>query len=611
MFWKKLDWLVLGKESDNALVQRIFNIHCLLGVLIFLINVFVDAYIHVYWVVRLTTVFYTIVYFLFYYFSRFKGQYKKLAGPLLIVSLSSLNYSWFLLDGVNGGLVIGFILIVVVHSVTFPSKYGYLVPIIVILNYGVLVYINFTFPEWILNQYPTDLDRLIDGISLSFISIFISGFVVVYFRKAYERDRMAIKEKNEELINTEEELRRYTENLSVINRQLEEAKNEAERLHKQKSDFLTTISHEIRTPLNSVIGMSRLLNLENTPEEEKKKLQVMQYSANNLLTLVNDVLDFSKIEVGKIELEEVDVALKKLLDSILNQFQHLIEQKNISLELDYDQTIPEVISIDEVRLKQIMYNLISNSLKFTEEGMVVIKVRLLKQDKNEKTCQLYFEVKDTGIGIDKEKQSQIFKAFEQESIAINRKYGGTGLGLTITKELISLMGGKIELESVENKGSKFFFSLDLKYSDQVTITPEKEQASSTEDEELDLSFLNILVVDDNEMNLQLAEAIFQKWKVNIDITDNGREALEKVKQKEYDFILLDLQMPVMDGYKVAEEILEIEKGKEHKTPIIALTASVQKEVRERAMEIGMTDFLSKPFTHEDLQDMIFKYTRVR
>lgn len=609
MIFNRLNWLFTNYDDDYALEQKVFNIHCLLGVIIFLINIGVDAVTQVYWVVRVITAIYTVVYAAFYFLSRFKNKYEYLTVPLLFVSLSSLNYSWFFLDGVQGGITVAFILVAVVHAVTFPLRFGLLVPAIVGINYVILVYIHFNYPHLIDDHYPSETAKLIDGISLAIISIIISGLVIYLFRKSYDNEREKLKLKNEELLNAQEELKRYTENLYTINQQMEIAKNEAERLHQQKSDFLTTISHEIRTPLNSVIGMSRLIKLEQVSPEEQRNFKVLKDSANNLLSLINDVLDFSKIEAGKISLEEVNTSLKTLLVNTVSQFSHIEKEKAVKLNLHYDKRLPAYIYVDATRLKQVLYNLISNAMKFTEKGNVDVTVSYLEQKSTSEQVTIHFEVKDTGIGINESRQKFIFRAFEQESIAINRKYGGTGLGLSITKELINLMGSEIHLESIEDKGAKFFFELSLKIGEAKEEDEDHAQEASTE--EIDLSFLKILVIDDNDMNLQLAEAMFKKWNVIIDTADNGQDGLRLHGEKSYDFILLDLQMPVMDGYQVAQEIIKAETDFADKTPIIALTASVQKEVKEKVKSIGMIDFLSKPFTHEDLLEVIFKYTKVK
>lgn len=605
MLVSKLDWLVIGENKENALVQRIFNTHCLLGIIIFSINVVVDSYTKLEWVVRILTIMYLFIFCGIYYLSRFRGKFKCLTVPMFFVSLSAINISWFLLNGMNGGITVAFVLVAVVHSLTFPSSKSYWVPFVLFVNYFLLVFLNIKYPDWIHNQYPTQYDQMVDSVILAMTSIVVSGIVVVVFRRAYEKDRIAIKEKNIELISTEEKLRKHGENLSIINQELIEAKQEAERLHQQKSDFLSTISHEIRTPLNSVIGMARLLTLDGASPEDMKNLSILQFSANNLLNLINDVLDFSKIEAGKITLEELDHDFSKLFHSIVNQFTHLVNEKDIALKINYDKNIAQYLKIDDTRFKQIMYNLISNAIKFTHEGSVECKARLLNE--GEETCEVRIEVKDTGIGIGKERQELIFKAFEQESVAINRKYGGTGLGLSITKELVHLMGGEIKVESNVGGGTCFFFDVTLKKGENVEI----DDHLSVFDNGLDLSFLNILVVDDNAMNLQLAVAIFKRWNVAIKTADTGVTALDMVKKNKFDFILLDLQMPEMDGYQVAESIISMEKDEIDKTPIIALTASVQQEVKEKALGVGMTDFLSKPFAPEDLQAMIFKYSKVK
>lgn len=377
------------------------------------------------------------------------------------------------------------------------------------------------------------------------------------------------------------------------------AKETAERASKAKEDFLSTMSHEIRTPLNAVIGMAHLLQDENPAPHQIENLNALRFSADNLLVLINDILDYNKIESGKVTFENVEVDLKQLITSIRQSLALKAEEKGLRFNAIFDSDIPEVVLTDPVRLNQIITNLTSNAIKFTEKGFVKIEVMLEHEDTN--TAAVTFIVKDSGIGISKDQQISVFERFTQAEKATTRKYGGTGLGLAITRKLVELQGGQMHLTSEPNVGSEFSFTLTFVKGKVDEFVVNK---SSVEHDVFpaNLSGTKVLVVEDNQINQVVVTKFLKKWSVIVEVADNGKEALEKLDNNTYDLVLMDLQMPIMDGYEATAKI------KTHDTlkhlPIIALTASALSEERESVFKAGMDDFVTKPLNPQELYQKI-------
>ena len=390
------------------------------------------------------------------------------------------------------------------------------------------------------------------------------------------------------------------------------AKNYAEAANKAKSEFLANMSHEIRTPLNGIIGFTDLLKNTHLEEIQSKYMNTINQSAKTLMEIINDILDFSKIESGKLELEIKKYELHSLAKEVLDLFSYSTDSKHLDLRLTIEKNIPKYIWVDALRLKQILVNLMSNAVKFTENGSVELNVSL--KETNDELTTLQFSVIDTGIGIEENYQQKIFEAFSQGDSSTTRKFGGTGLGLSISNDLLKLMNSRLNLKSKPNEGSTFYFEIAVKVCDDLSLAPILEETATakvtTEQPTListSLKNYKIFIIEDNKINMLLAKTLIKQIIPNATIyeAENGKKAVEKFDIIEPDIVLMDVQMPVMNGYEATLEIRKKPKGKV--VPIIALTAGTIVGEREKCLEVGMNDYISKPIIKEILQTKVIQW----
>ncbi|GHN01325.1 hypothetical protein WSM22_28140 [Cytophagales bacterium WSM2-2] len=393
-------------------------------------------------------------------------------------------------------------------------------------------------------------------------------------------------------------------------RDIAQRKKDAEELlraQKAKELFLANISHEIRTPINGIAGLATLLSQNPNVNEQAAYLHAIQSAADNLKVIINDILDLASIESGKLKFEQIGFNLNDLLHSLINTFLFQASEKKIDLRYHLNEEANKIFIGDPVRLNQILLNLINNAIKFTNHGYISVNCTVKK--KEVKKYLLEFEVSDTGIGIPKDKLKTIFESFSQADASVTRKYGGTGLGLTIVKQLVELQNGSIQVKSEEGFGSTFSFTIPYELGSRANIKGHLAKDSPLLKKTL--KDLSVLLVEDNDVNRLYASSILKIWDCKIDTAENGYVAVEKIKNEEYDIVLMDIQMPVMDGFEATKAIRAIESKKN--LPIIALTANATRAAVEQCLSNGMNDCLPKPFTPEDLYNKLthFKGTTNR
>jgi len=396
-------------------------------------------------------------------------------------------------------------------------------------------------------------------------------------------------------------VRRTKNALQEKNQLIEGEKEKAKKSQKAKQQFLANMSHEIRTPINAIKGMTDILLRRNPEKSQLDYLTGIKQSTESLLVIINDILDISKIEEGRIELERIPLSIEESIAQVFAIMQYRAEEKGLELDTKISDTFPLVMG-DPTRLRQVLLNLVGNAIKFTHKGMVTISAKQI--DGNDEEAVVQFCVSDTGIGIEQNQANKIFLSFEQANTDTSRKFGGTGLGLSISKKLVKLHGGEIWVESEKDKGSQFYFTIPYKISDQEHELGGTEEIGAIDEIKNSLSGIQVLLAEDNTFNAIVAQEELEDaiQDIKVDIAENGSIAVEKYKMGNYDVILMDVQMPLMNGYEATQRIKAL--SKEHgKIPIIAMTANVLKEEVEKCYEVGMDDFIGKPF---DIDELIIK-----
>ncbi|MEA2029539.1 MAG: ATP-binding protein, partial [Campylobacterota bacterium] len=384
-----------------------------------------------------------------------------------------------------------------------------------------------------------------------------------------------------------------------LEQELIDARDMAQKANESKSIFLANMSHEIRTPLYGIIGLTNIILKSDLKPQQSNYLNKVKNSSEALLNIINDVLDYSKIEARKLSIEKNSFNFNELLQSIKDLFEYQIEQKGLELILDIDSSIPNRLLGDKLRIIQVLNNLLGNSIKFTDKGSIKVSVHPLAKD--QKNIKLHFCIQDSGIGIDKEDQTKLFAPFSQIDSSNTKKYRGTGLGLVITKEIVELMGGEMTLDSQKGVGSRFCFTLVLEYVD-----PIDKHTTLLSKEHKEVKFKgDILLAEDDEINQIVAKEYLKSYGLNISIAHNGKEAVELVQQKEFNLIFMDLQMPIMDGFSASKQMRQMGID----SPIIALSAAVMKSDRELTKQAKMDGHISKPIDLKELEEILYRYLK--
>jgi signal transduction histidine kinase/DNA-binding response OmpR family regulator len=381
--------------------------------------------------------------------------------------------------------------------------------------------------------------------------------------------------------------------------------NESDKRNKEvanmKEQFLANMSHEIRTPMNAMLGFTNLLRRTSLNADQRQYVQNIHSAGENLLALVNDILDLSKIEAGMMSLEETRFSLHSLVSSVSAMFSEKVKEKMLGFNILIDTNVPDILTGDAVRLTQILVNLLNNAVKFTEEGKIDVHISLLEH--TDEKVRVRISITDTGIGISKEKQQTIFERFQQAEAETTRRFGGTGLGLAIVKQLITLQQGTIELRSEPGRGSEFVVELTYTVPD---LNQLYEAALSAQEEAVPLQKISVLIAEDNAMNQQLISHLMKSWDIDHVIVNNGKEAIDELKSRHYSIVLMDIQMPEMDGY-VATHVIRNEM--KLSIPVIAMTAHAMTGEKEKCLQLGMNDYVSKPIKETVLYNMIGRHAQ--
>ncbi|MFV9616268.1 MAG: ATP-binding protein [Gammaproteobacteria bacterium] len=523
---------------------------------------------------------------LVYYFKNKKTEFLE-KSQLLLVLLLPFFLMWSLGGFFNGSTAMIWALFTPIAASIFMDKNNAL---IWFLAYFVLLLISGA----IQNFLSANITPIPEVARVTFFILNLgAGSAGLYLLVSYTSNqaKLAITKLNRK----QQELERKSEGLRVTNVQLAEARVSADTANIAKSDFLANMSHEIRTPMHAILGMTHLALKTELNDKQKNYIGKAHHSAENLLGILNDILDFSKIEANKLELEVVDFQLEAVIDNMITLIKLMAEEKGIQLSVCIDPDVPKYLNGDPLRLGQVLINLGDNAVKFSNQGDT-ISFNVTLQEETELDARLQFNVQDTGIGITPEQQEKLFHPFSQADNSTTREYGGTGLGLVISQKVVQMMDGEFWVESEQDVGSTFTFTVHLKkqQGSLSQIGSSDAQSKSTHNEATArLHGAKILLVDDNDLNQEYIRELLDMIGITVETAFNGQEALNLLAKQDFDGVLMDCQMPVMDGYEATRQIRKQEKFKD--LPVIAMTANAMKGDREKVLAVGMNDHIPKPF----------------
>jgi len=489
------------------------------------------------------------------------------------------------------------LLIVGIASVTLSPKWFLILESLTIISWGLVVQALPASPDWM-------------HFVFAFVSSLFLATAVFFVRlrnlKRLEEFHLQDVSQKKSLANALRSAEESNKALELSNIEIGKARDAADAANQAKSAFVANMSHEIRTPLNAVIGVANILLEDNLTSAQRENVQMIQTSGVHLLDILQDILDFAKIEANRLELDRAGFKLRESINVVCQMFQISAREKGLTLSVDIAEDLPNNLFGDEVRVRQVLLNLVGNAIKFTSEGEVAISVECIEQ--TSEAAVVHFQVRDTGIGLAPEKCEQIFEAFTQADTSTTRNYGGTGLGLAISARLIEAMEGRIWVESTENEGSKFQFEVRF----DIAPVPVEEEAEPTEATESTKQSLRILLAEDNAFNQKVAVHVLESMGHEVSVADDGVQAMAALENADFDLLLLDIQMPEMDGFEVIERIraMETSDAADQHLQVIALTAHTAAEDRQHCMDAGMDDYLTKPLRKEELLTALNKVAKL-
>lgn len=563
-------------KTTNAIEQKLFASICFVVMILCSIGFLVNLLLTGTWITTSTSFFGLVLISLLFFF-RDKISHEIGVLVLIFMGFVIINIFWFQTEGLAGVSPLLFIIYAVAITIVLPQKfYPYFISF-VLANIIVLLLLQSFSPLYI-TYYKSPFTKEWDIITTIFTTVMTTTLTVLFFKKAHIKNQLAIEERNAALLKSQKEL-------LLSKEKIEDANN-------IKSSFLAVMNHEVRTPLNAIIGISHLLNQYEYETSQKTELVLaLNKSSHQLLNLLNEVLDFNKIEAGELSLNFQELNITTLVAQLKKELSEAAQAKQNELKFCIDANIPDLVILDKEKIHQILHNLISNAIKFTSNG--TITVNITTTNNRDSSAILFFEVKDTGIGIETNQQEYIFKQFSQIPNS-SQQTNGIGLGLAIVTRLLDLMGSKISVESSPEKGSRFYFSLEC-----VVIPSNKQNQISP----LTMENKKVLLVEDNQTNVLVLSHFLKKWGIAFEVAHNGLEALSFYKKQPFKLILMDMQMPEMDGFEATEEIRKSNSN----IPIIALTASATSQEKQRAELAGVNDYITKPFDPQHLHGVIQKY----
>jgi len=572
---------ILSKDQsplDKARIRLLYYGFWIAGIAV--IGLFISVYFQRQTLLSMTSGLLVLSFLVLFKYLTYRPNWKQISHIMLIIgSVININTVFIALQKVDIITVQVLLLIVLFSYYMLGQSWGLFYSLLNLAPLLVFLVISYNSGYFIALR-PETIDQ-----STTIIGVFANFILIIYIHSHFYGA----------FLNNIEELKARGEKQQELNKELGIAMQKAEESSRIKSDFLATMSHEIRTPLNAIVGMSNVMLMNNPRRDQKENLEVLKLSANSLMAIVNDVLDFNKIESGQLVFESRKFNLFELVQTVCGAEKLKAEQKGLVFSLKVDPLLNEKLLIgDPVRLGQVLFNLVSNAIKFTAQGTVWVRASFYEHG-DEVTVN--FVVKDTGIGMNQTHLESIFEPFTQESITTTRRYGGTGMGLAIVKRLLELQGLHMNVTSKLGKGSEFSFSMDFSVAENMQPGAGLQEGDS-------LASLRMLIAEDNPVNVLLMQKLLSKWHIIPLIAGNGEEAVEMAKSDDFDIILMDLQMPVMNGFDAAAEIRRLPDAKKANTPIIALTAAAMTDINAQVLGAGMNDYVSKPFKPKDLIEKI-------